>query len=30
MPHSVWKEKYQKEANEDQNNQFKNKKTEPH
>ena len=30
MPHSVWKEKYQKEANEDQNNQFKNKKIEPH
>jgi uncharacterized protein len=30
MPHSVWKEKYQKEANEDQNNLFKNKKTEPH
>ena len=30
MPHSVWKDKYQTEANEDQTNKFKNKETETH
>ena len=30
MPHSVWKDKYQTEANEDQKNNFKNKETETH
>ena len=30
MPHSVWKDKYQTEANEDQKNKFKNKETETH
>ena len=30
MPHSVWKDKYQTEASEDQNNKFKNKETESH
>lgn len=30
MPHSVWKDKYQTEASEDQKNKFKNKKTETH
>ena len=30
MPHSVWKDKYQKEASEDQKNKFKNKETETH
>ena len=30
MPHSVWKEKYQTEANEDQKNEFKNKEPETH
>jgi hypothetical protein len=30
MPHSVWTEKYQIEANEDQKNEFKNKKPETH
>ena len=28
MPHSVWKDKYQTEASEDQKNKFKNKETE--
>ena len=28
MPHSVWKDKYQTEANEDQKNNFKNKEGE--
>ena len=30
MPHSVWKDKYQTEASEDQKNKFKNKETETH
>ena len=30
MPHSVWKDKYQTEANEEQKNKFKNKETETH
>ena len=30
MPHSVWKDKYQTEASEDQKNKFKNKDTETH
>jgi hypothetical protein len=30
MPHSVWKDKYQTEASEDQTNKFKNKETETH
>ncbi len=30
MPHSVWKDKYQTEATEDQKNKFKNKETETH
>ena len=30
MPHSVWKDKYQTEASEDQRNKFKNKETETH
>ena len=30
MPHSVWKDKYQTEANEEQKNKFKNKETENH
>ena len=30
MPHSVWKDKYQTEANEEQKNKFKNKETESH
>ena len=30
MPHSVWKDKYQIEASEDQKNKFKNKETETH
>jgi len=30
MPHSVWKDKYQTEANEDQKNKFKNNETETH
>ena len=30
LPHSVWKEKYQTEASEDQKNNFKNKETETH
>ena len=30
MPHSVWKDKYQTEANEDQKNKFKNKEIETH
>ena len=30
MPHSVWKDKYQTEASEDQKNTFKNKETETH
>ena len=30
MPHSVWKEKYQKEANEEQKINFKNKDIEAH
>ena len=30
MPHSVWKDKYQTEANEDQKNNFKNKEAENH
>ena len=28
MPHSVWKDKYQTEASEDQKNKFKNEETE--
>jgi len=30
MPHSVWKDKYQTEASEDQKNKFINKETETH
>ena len=30
MHHSVWKDKYQTEASEDQKNKFKNKETETH
>ena len=30
MPHSVWKDKYQTEASEDQKNKFKNEETETH
>ena len=30
MPHSVWKDKYQTEASEDQKNKFKNTETETH
>ena len=30
MPHSVWKDKYQTEASEDQKNNFKNKEAENH
>ena len=30
MPHSVWKDKYQTEASENQKNKFKNKETETH
>ena len=30
MPHSVWKDKYQTEASEDQKNKLKNKETETH
>ena len=30
MPHSVWKDKYQTEASEDQTNKFKNKEAETH
>ena len=30
MPHSVWQDKYQTEANEEQKNKFKNKETETH
>ena len=30
MPHSVWKDKYQTEASEDQKNKFKDKETETH
>ena len=30
MPQSVWKDKYQTEASEDQKNKFKNKETETH
>ena len=30
MPHSVWKDKYQTEASEDQKNNFKNKEKENH
>ena len=30
MPHSVWKDKYQTEASEEQKNKFKNKETETH
>ena len=30
MPHSVWKEKFQTEANADQQNKFKNKESEAH
>ena len=30
MPHSVWKDKYQTEASEDQKNKFKNKETASH
>ena len=30
MPHTVWKDKYQTEANEEQKNKFKNKETETH
>ena len=30
MPHSVWKDKYQTEASEDQKNKFKSKETETH
>ena len=30
MPHSVWKDKYQTEASEDQKNNFKNKEAEDH
>ena len=30
MPHLVWKEKYQTEANEKQKNDFKNKETKAH
>ena len=30
MPHSVWKDKYQTEASEDQKNKFNNKDTETH
>ena len=30
MPHSVWKEKYQTEANEHQKREFKNKESEAH
>jgi hypothetical protein len=30
MPHSVWKDKYQTEASEDQKNKFKHKETETH
>ena len=30
MPHSVWKDKYQTEASEDQKNKFKNNDTETH
>ena len=30
MPHSVWKDKYQTEASEDQKNKFKNKEPETH
>ena len=30
MPHSVWKDKYQTEASEDQKYKFKNKDTETH
>ena len=30
MPHSVWKDKYQTEASEDQKNKFKKEKTETH
>ena len=30
MPHSVWKDKYQTEASEDQKNKFKNKEIETH
>ena len=30
MPHSVWKDKYQTEASEDQKNKFKNEEIETH
>mgnify|MGYP001391917173 FL=1 len=30
MPHSVWKEKYQTDANENQRNKFKNNKSKTH
>ena len=30
MPHSVWKEKYQTDANKDKINEFKNKESEVH
>ena len=30
MPHSVWKDKYQTEASEDQKHKFKNKEKETH
>ena len=30
MPHSVWKDKYETEASEDQKNKFKNEETETH
>ena len=30
MPYSVWKDKYQAEASEDQKHKFKNKETETH
>ena len=30
MPHSVWKDKYQTEASEDQTDKFKNKEAETH